>query len=166
MNNSSRPGPSTRPKMADDLSTLEDWATPLLAALTGPERRRLAREVGQALRRSQSTRIAAQLNPDGSRFDPRKAQPSQARQQKGKIRRSMFTKLRTARLLKILLDADGVSIGFTGRTSRIARVHQDGQADEVRPGGPKVRYPQRVLLGFTDADHELIRDLILQHVSG
>lgn len=33
--------------------------------------------------------------------------------------------------------------------ARIARVHQEGLTDPVRPGGPKARYDKRVLLGFT-----------------
>lgn len=155
--------------MADDLSALETWATPLLEALTGPERRRLAREVGQALRRSQQARIAAQQNPDGSAYAPRKAQPQatgKARQAKGRIRRTMFNKLRTARFLRILLDEDGVSVGYTGRTARIATVHQEGGTDTATPGGRSIRYEARVLLGLTEDDRQMIADLILKHAQG
>lgn len=149
--------------MTDDLTALESWAAPLLSALTGPQRRALARDVGQALRKSQQERISAQQNPDGSPFAPRKVQ-TRARQAKGRIRRGMFTKLRTARFLKILLDDEGVSVGYTGRTAAIASVHQDGLRDDVRPGGPSVRYEARRLLGLSDADRQLIADLILKHV--
>lgn len=153
--------------MADDLSALENWATPLLQALTGPERRRLAREVGQALRRSQQARIAAQQNPDGSDYAPRKAQDNtNARKAKGRIRRAMFTKLRTARFLRILLDDEGVSVGFTGRTAKIATVHQEGGRDAARPGGRSIRYEARVLLGLTEDDRQMIADLILKHAQG
>lgn len=150
--------------MADDLTALESWAAPLLATLTGAQRRSLAREVGQVLRKSQQERIAAQQNPDGSDYAPRKVQQTRARQAKGRIRRSMFTKLRTARFLKILLDDEGVSVGYTGRAAAIASVHQEGQRDAVRPGGPSVRYESRRLLGLTDADRQLIANMILKHV--
>lgn len=153
--------------MADDLSALETWATPLLEALTGPERRRLAREVGQALRRAQQARIAAQQNPDGSDYAPRKAQvTTKARQAKGRIRRAMFTKLRTARFLRILLDEEGVSVGFTGSAARIATVHQEGGRDTPRPGARSIRYEARVLLGLTEDDRQMIADLILKHAQG
>lgn len=153
--------------MADDLSALETWATPLLEALTGPERRRLAREVGQALRRSQQARIAAQQNPDGSDYAPRKAQATtKARQAKGRIRRAMFTKLRTARFLRILLDEEGVSVGFSGTAARIATVHQEGGRDTPRPGARSIRYEARVLLGLTEDDRQMIADLILKHAQG
>lgn len=149
--------------MADEFTALESWAAPLLAALTGAQRRSLAREIGQALRKTQQERIAAQKNPDGSDYAPRKPQ-SRARQAKGRIRRSMFTKLRTARFMRVLLEEDGVSVGFSGRAAGIATVHQQGLRDTVRPGGPSVRYEARQLLGLTEADRQLIADLILKHV--
>src|SRR5260363_336760 len=43
------------------------------ARLQPSARRRLARTLAVALRRSQQSRIAAQRNPDGSAFAPRKA---------------------------------------------------------------------------------------------
>ncbi|SFO51615.1 phage virion morphogenesis (putative tail completion) protein [Variovorax sp. OK605] len=148
--------------MADDLRALEDWATPLLSALTPPKRRALARKIGQALRREQAARIAAQRNPDGTAYEPRKT--TQARLQKGRIRRSMFEKLRAARHLRVEVDADGVAVGFFGRTARIARVHHFGLRDKVQPGGPTYQYPARGLLGLTDPERELIKDLLLQHL--
>ncbi|QNK66828.1 phage virion morphogenesis protein [Variovorax sp. PAMC26660] len=150
--------------MADDLRALEDWATPLLSALTVPKRRALARTIGQALRREQAARIAGQRNPDGSAYEPRKT--TQARLQKGKIRRSMFEKLRAARHLKVQTDEEGVAVGFFGRTARIARVHHFGLRDLVQPGGPSYQYPARGLLGLTYAERELIKDLLLKHLAG
>jgi phage gpG-like protein len=32
-------------------------------------------------------------------------------------------------------------------------------------GGPKVRYPARQLLGFTEQDTEMIRDALLSHLA-
>lgn len=148
----------------DPLRALEDWVTPLLARLEPAERRKLARTIGQTLRRGQASRIAAQQNPDGSAFEPRK--PSKARQQQGRIRRAMFAKLRTTRHLRLEADEGGAAIGFFSRTARIARVHQEGLKDAVEPGGPEYQYPARALLGFTDAEREQIKDLLLGQLSG
>nr|WP_093161679.1 phage virion morphogenesis protein [Variovorax sp. YR216] len=147
----------------DPLSVLEDWVAPLLARLTPPERRALARKVGQDLRRSQASRIAAQRNPDGSTYEPRK--PGSSRQQQGRIRRTMFNKLRTVRFLRLQASEEAVAIGFLGRPARIARVHQEGLRDAVKPGGAQYQYPARTLLGFTDFERERIRELLLAHIA-
>lgn len=52
---------------------LEDYVTSMLAALDGAEQRRLMSVIGQTMRRSHQKRITAQKNPDGSRFEKRKA---------------------------------------------------------------------------------------------
>ena len=149
--------------MADDLRALEDWAMPLLSSLTPPKRRALARKIGQALRRQQAARIASQRNPDGSAYEPRKT--TQARMQKGNIRRTMFEKLRAARHLRVEADDEGVAVGFFGRTAKIARVHQYGLRDQVQPGGPTYQYPARGLLGLTEAEREQIKDMLIGHFS-
>ena len=46
--------------------------TALIANLSPQARRQLGRKIGQALRKSQSNRIARQQNPDGSAFEPTK----------------------------------------------------------------------------------------------
>lgn len=147
----------------DPLSALEDWVAPLLAKLEPAQRRSLARTVGQALRRSQASRIAAQKNPDGTAYEPRKQ--NKARQQQGRIRRTMFAKLRTAQHLKLRVSEEAATIGFLSRTERIARIHQEGLRGAVKPGGPDYQYPARVLLGFTDVEREQIKDLLLQHLT-
>lgn len=150
--------------MDADLSALEAWAAPLLRRLEPTERRRLARTVGAALRRSQSQRIGRQEAPDGSRYAARK---KQLRQKSGRIKRAkMFVKLRQAGYFKVLATQDDVSVGFVGRVARIARVHQEGRMDAVSPGGPRTRYEQRVLLGFTAADRGMVKDLLIRHLRG
>nr|WP_218088131.1 phage virion morphogenesis protein [Variovorax sp. SG517] len=146
------------------MRALEDWATPLLSQLTAPKRRALARKIGQALRRQQAARIAGQRNPDGSAYEPRKT--TNARLQKGSIRRTMFEKLRAAHHLRVEAEDEGVAVGFFGRTARIARVHHEGLRDLVQPGGPTYQYPARGLLGLTDVDRELVKDLILSTLGG
>lgn len=146
----------------DDLSALEDWATPLIARLDPAQRHILTRRVAQDLRRSQARRIAAQRQPDGSAFVPRSSK--NLRGKAGRIKRQMFSKLRTAKHLKIQTDENGLAIGFLGRVARIARVHQEGLTDRVSRNGPDYKYPVRELLGFSGADRELIKDSILRHL--
>ena len=151
--------------MASNLEALETWAAVLLARLEPGERSKLARTIGQELRRSQQKRVMAQENTDGSRYAPRKKRDLRGKQ--GRIRRklAMFKKLRTASDLKVRGDSNAVTVGCTGRIARIARVHQYGLKDRAEPGAPDVRYEQREVLGFTDADLDLIRDSLLAHLT-
>ncbi|MCS3745790.1 phage virion morphogenesis protein [Xanthomonas arboricola] len=143
----------------DDLTALEDWAAPLLARLQEGERRKLARKIGTALRRSQSQRIGRQQAPDGTPYAPRK---EQLRDKSGRvIRKKMFAKLRQAKFLKVSASPNEVSVGFMGRVSRIARVHQEGMTERVRPSGPSATYARRRLLGISEHDKEEIMNLIL-----
>lgn len=151
--------------MANNLEALETWASVLLERLEPGERVKLARSIGQELRRSQQKRVMAQENPDGSKYAPRKKRELRGKQ--GRIRRrlDMFKKLRTASYLKIRGDSNAVTVGFTGRIARIARVHQYGLKDRAERGAPDVRYDQREVLGFTEADLDLIRDGLLAHLT-
>lgn len=148
----------------EDLRALEDWAGALLAKLEPKERRQLNQGIARDLRRSQQQRIAAQKNPDGTPYAPRK--PRQAlRSKQGRIKQKMFTRLRQARYLKLQSDAGTIAIGFLGRTARLARVHQYGLRDRPGKGQDDVQYSRRELLGFADADLELIRDRLLDHLA-
>ncbi|MDY7792161.1 phage virion morphogenesis protein [Burkholderia ubonensis] len=148
--------------MADRLSRAEDWASGLLGQLTSAQRARLAKTLATELRRRQSRRIAEARNPDGSRYAPRKPQ---ARRKKGRIRRAMFAKLRTARFLKTASSTDASVLHFTRQVERIARVHQEGLRDRVERNGPIVQYPARELLGLADADIDAIEQAILDHLA-
>lgn len=148
--------------MVDRLSRAEDWAAGLLGQLTTAQRVVLAKGLAIELRRRHSRRIAEARNPDGSRFAPRKPQ---ARRKKGRIRRAMFAKLRTARFLKSTATADASVLYFTRQVERIARVHQEGLRDRVERDGPVVQYPARELLGLADADVDRIADVVLDFLS-
>jgi phage virion morphogenesis protein len=153
-----------RTEMTNRLETLEDWAAGLLGQLEPASRNKLARSIGQALRRSQQQRIITQRNPDGSKYAPRKQRNLRGKEGRVKRKVQMFQKLRTASFLKVQGDGNAISVGFTGRIARIARVHQYGLKDRAERGAPDVRYEQRQLLGFTDADLDLIRDGLLAHL--
>ena len=62
-------------------------------------------------------------------------------------------------------DGQSITIGFTGRVARIARVHQYGLKDRAEANAPAVRYEQREVLGFTKADLKFIRDRLLSYCS-
>jgi len=151
--------------MANNLDALETWAAVLLARLEPGERSKLARSIGQDLSRSQQKRVMAQENPDGSKFAPRKQRNLRGKQ--GRIRRklAMFKKIRTNSYLKVRGDSKTISVGYTGRIARIARVHQYGLKDRAERGAPDVKYDQRELVGFTQMDLDQIRDSLLSHLA-
>jgi len=148
--------------VADDLNALEDWAGALLNRLQPAERRKVTQSIARELRRSQQQRIAAQRNPDGTPFAPRKPrEPLRAKQ--GRVKRKMFTKLRAAKHLKLQSDASSIAIGFLGRTARLARVHQYGLRDRPGRNAPDIQYARRELLGFSPDELDMIRDQLLAH---
>ena len=151
--------------VTDDLSLLEDWAGALLLKLAPSGRRKVAKAIAVALRRSQQQRIADQREPDAMPFVPRK-RPKNLRSKRGRVKRdAMFSKLRTSKYLKAKATAERASVEVTGRVGRIATVHQYGELDRVSPHGPRVRYPRRTLLGFAPHDRALVRDLLLANLS-
>ena len=151
------------------MATVEQAQAKLMALinnLSPQARRQLARNIGQALRKSQQARIARQQNPDGTAFEPRKPQ-KQFGKKKGRIKRkATFAKLRTAKYLKVRSNGNEVAVGFTESSSIIANIHQYGLIGTVnKKYGLKVRYAQRELLGFSESDVELIENLIIEQLS-
>jgi len=150
--------------MADDLQALEDWAGALLNQVQPAERRKVTQSIARELRRSQQQRIAAQRNPDGTPYAPRKPR-QQLRAKAGRIKqRKMFAKLRTARYLRLQSDASSIALGFVGRVSRLARIHQYGLRDKPGRNSPDIQYQRRELLGFSDAELGMIRDQLVAHL--
>lgn len=145
-----------------NLKHIESWLDDLLKQLAPPARRKLMRDVAMELRKQQQSNIAMQKNPDGSAFEPRK---SSGRAKQGRVRRKMFSKLRTARYMKASSTADSAEVKFDPRANRIARVHHYGLRDRVSKFGPEVTYARRELLGITDVSEETVLDIILTHLS-
>ncbi|WP_321939794.1 phage virion morphogenesis protein [Paraburkholderia sp. J8-2] len=155
---------------ADDLQAVERWAGALLMQLSPAGRRKAMLDIARELRRSQQARIASQQDPDGTAYTPRKIKAKKdgkkLRGKRGRIKRAaMFAKLRTARYMQIEATPAGLALGFAGRVARIARIHQLGEVAPVAPGGPQVRYPARVLLGFSHTERALISDKLLSHLT-
>ena len=143
----------------DNLHKVDAWLAALLANLEPAARQRMMRELAQELRRNQQQNIRLQRNPDGSGYEPRKVT---ARTKKGRIKRQMFTKLRTAKYLKTAASAESSSVQFAGKVQRIARVHHYGLRDRVSPKGSTIRYTERHLLGFNDDLEHVTRDTLLR----
>ncbi len=142
-----------------ELTPLIDRLNGIIQSAEPSARRTLAKEVAARVRTSQSARIKENRNPDGSQYEARKPQGLQDK--KGGIRRRMFQKLIRAKWLKARANATDASIEFIGRAGRIARVSQYGLRDRVNKRGMEVQYAQRELLGLTDADLEMIEDIVL-----
>lgn len=140
------------------LHALDAYLAGLLAKLDAPQRRLLARTIAVELRRRQAARIAAQRNPDGSAYVPRKPQ---LRHKRGGIRRAMFSRLRMARYLKAQADPNTSVVTFAGTAQRIATVHHFGLRDRVNKNGLIAKYPARELVGFDDGDIGRITDIVL-----
>lgn len=88
----------------------------------------MLRELAQQLRRPQQKNTRLQCNPDISGYEPRRIT---ARTKKGRIKRQMFAKLRTAKYLKTAVSTDSAEVQFIGRVERIARVHHFGLREFV-----------------------------------
>ncbi|WP_410482431.1 phage virion morphogenesis protein [Ralstonia flatus] len=76
----------------------------------------------------QSARIAAQRNPDGTPYEPRKPQ---LRHKRGGIRRGMFTRLRMAKSMRIEGSPNMAVVTFRDEVKRVAAVHHFGLRDRV-----------------------------------
>ena len=144
----------------NDLHELDAYLVGLLAKLEAPQRRALARAIAVELRRRQSARIATQRNPDGTAYEPRKPQ---LRHKRGGIRRSMFTRLRMAKYMRIEASPNAAVISFVSKVRRIASVHHFGLRDRVNKNGLTARYPARHLLGFDQSDDEVVSMLVIAH---
>lgn len=148
----------------NELSPLETFASGLLSRLAPAERRKLARSLAAKLRESQSRRIGAQLNPDGSPYAPRKPR---LRKKQGGLRRRMFSKLRTTRWMKAEASPDAAVVTFAAQVQAMAQVHHHGLRDRVnRRRGPEVDYPARQLLGFTAPEIAAVEEAVLAHLAG
>lgn len=143
----------------DNLHKVDEWLAALLANLEPAARQRMMRELAQELRRNQQQNIRLQRNPDGSGYEPRKVT---ARTKKGRIKRQMFSKLRTAKFLKTAASAESASVQFEGKVQRIARVHHYGLRDHINNKGAMIKYTKRELLGINSDVKSLTQDLLLR----
>lgn len=149
-----------------ELAPFDARVAGLLSQLQPAARRRLAAEIARRLKASQAQRIAAQRNPDGTPYEPRKPQTRLAAKRGALRRRAMFAKLRTARWMKTAATPDAAVITFAAAVQRMAQVHQYGLRDKVNKSGLMADYPERRLLGLAASEIDDIEDRILDHLAG
>ena len=146
----------------DDLQQVDAWLAALLNQLEPAQRTKMLREVARGVRKIQQANITAQRAPDGTAWEPKRIT---ARTKKGRIRRKMFTKMKTAKYLKAQGSADQAEVSFTGRVERIARVHHYGLRDRVNRKGTEVKYAERPLLGITNTSESEIKSILTRWLS-
>lgn len=143
----------------DDLKQVDAWLTALLNQLEPAQRSRMLREVARDVRKIQQANITAQRAPDGTAWEPKRVT---ARTKKGRIRRKMFTKLKTAKYLKAQANADQAEVSFTAQVQRLARVHHYGLRDKVNRRGTDVKYAMRPLMGISSETENLISEILIR----
>ncbi|CAX58631.1 phage tail protein [Erwinia billingiae Eb661] len=146
----------------DNLQQVDAWLAALLNQLEPAQRSRMLRKVARDVRKIQQTNITAQRAPDGTAWEPKRIT---ARTKKGRIRRKMFTKLKTAKYLKAYANANQAEVSFTGQVLRLARVHHYGLRDKVNRKGTEIKYAQRPLLGVNVGVTISINEILLQWLS-
>jgi phage virion morphogenesis protein len=145
-----------------ELHQVDAWLEALLANLEPAERRKMLREVARDVRRIQQQNMTEQRAPDGTAWEPRRMT---ARTKQGRVKRKMFTKLKTAKYLKAQADANQAEVAFTGRVQRLARVHHYGLRDRVSRGGKEVKYAARPLLGVNSEVETTVQEALLRWLS-
>lgn len=146
----------------DDLNRLISWADGLLASMTPAARRQLMGEMARNLRASQSKRIRANIQPDGSPMTPRKPLKKLAKK-RGATRRKMFQHLVSPRWFKATSTENQAVVEFVSSANRLATIHQYGLKDRIK--GSEISYPARELLGITTEEVEQLKELLLAHLT-
>jgi len=141
-----------------ELHEVDAWLAALLSQLEPAARKKMLREVARDVRRIQQANIIAQRSPDGTAWEPRRVS---ARSKKGRIRRGMFAKLKTAKYLKAQAGADAAEVAFVPGVQKLARVHHYELRDRVSRRGPIVKYAERPLIGVSSDTENQIRQILL-----
>ncbi|MGA5654720.1 phage virion morphogenesis protein [Rahnella contaminans] len=142
-----------------ELSAFDSRLAGLIAALSPQSRKAMAATIAKRLRKHQQQRIKQQVTPEGQQFTPRRPQPLRAK--KGRIKREMFARLRTAKYMKAKGTADDAVVEFTGQVQRMTKVHQYGLRDRPSVRAKEMQYPARPLLGLDDEDMNIISHEII-----
>lgn len=90
---------------------------------------------------------------------------SNPRRRGGLRRRTMFRRLASSKYLRVNTSDKGFWVGFTGKVSEIAGVHHYGLRDRPSLKAQTMNYPKRELLGATQADQDMLMDMVLAHFS-
>ena len=142
-----------------ELHEVDAWLAALLSQLEPAARKKMLREVARDVRRIQQANITAQRSPDGTAWEPRRIS---ARSKKGRIRRGMFAKMKTAKYLKAQAGADAAEVTFVPAVQKLARVHHYGLRDRASRRGPMVKYAERPLLGVNQEVESLVCGILMR----
>lgn len=142
----------------DNLHEVDAWLDALLSKLEPAERKRMLREVARDVRRIQQANMTAQRAPDGSAWEPRRVS---ARTKQGRIKRKMFTKLKTAKYLKTKATGDSAEVAFVPAVRRLVRVHHYGLRDKVNNCGKIIKYAERPLLGLSSEVEASVNNIFI-----
>ncbi|MFD3223428.1 phage virion morphogenesis protein [Rahnella aceris] len=146
-----------------ELTAFDTRLAGLIAALSPQSRKAMAATIAKRLRKHQQQRIKQQVTPEGLSFTPRRPQPLRAK--KGRIKREMFAKLRTAKYMKAKGTADDAVVEFTGQVQRMAKVHHYGLRDRPSVRAKEMQYPARPLLGLDAEDMKIVEDELIMCIS-
>jgi phage virion morphogenesis protein len=145
----------------NELTAFDDRLAALITALSPQSRKAMAATIAKHLRKHQQVRIKRQVGPDGQPYTPRITQP--LRRKKGRIKREMFSKLRTNKYMKARGSSNDAVVEFTGQVQQMAKVHHYGLRDRPSLKGQEVQYKARPLFGI-DADVMVIIEYELMKV--
>lgn len=135
--------------MSDNFDELAPWLNRIAQQLNDGQKRKLNQRLSTKLRIALKRRIAAQKDPNGRRFTPRK------RSQRGSIRSGAMFK-RLPKMIKTAYSSSHAEIGFAGRTAEVMKVHQYGKTIKPSEDSKATRYPIRETVGWSDDDKKLI----------
>lgn len=145
-----------------ELQPFIDRLSALIENLSPQARKQMATSIARKLRASQQQNIKRQQAPDGTPFKPRKTQA--VRSKKGRVRREMFTRLRTVKYMKARGSANDATVEFAGRVQRMAQVHHYGLRDRPTRVAEDVQYEARPLIGLNDDNLKMIEHEIITHL--
>lgn len=106
-----------------------------------------------AMRSFRLSRIVKYISIDKSKVIVRKAP------------QKMFKNIIKAKWFKLKTNDRSATIEFAGVAGTVAAIHHHGDKDRPNPKAREVRYPERQLLGVTNADTKEIWDLFIDHLS-
>lgn len=139
--------------MSDNFAELAPWLERIAQQLNDGQKRTLNRRLSTKLRANLKRRLAAQTDPDGRRFTPRK------RNQIGSIRSGAMFK-RLPKMIKTAYSSSHAEVGFSGRTAEVMAVHQYGKTIKPSANARATRYAIRETVGWSDDDKQIIIDEI------
>lgn len=149
--------------------------------LSPSEKKKLHKELANDTKQFFKQQINDQQDIDGKRYAPRKRRKVKIQKTgRARIRKKMLDGV--AKKLTAKFDETGFSVGLTGKTGTVAKIHNDGQSvtytkringwfnkkTQKWEGGTKqkaaYKMPKRTLIGWTKPLEQQIANKILQHM--